>query len=152
MSEFSNIALTLIAPFEGLAKVKSDGLVYPYLDTMANPPRWTQGYGETLGIEASSPPWTKEQSLGQLRIRIDQFGERVAMLAPSLRLHPARHAAVVSWAYNCGLGAFQHSRLRKAILASDWVSAKQLILKPDTAGGVVYRGLTRRRIAESLLM
>jgi lysozyme len=152
MNDFSSIALALIAPFEGLAKVKSDGLVYPYLDTMAIPNRWTQGYGETLGVEASSPPWTKEQALEQLRSRVKQFGSRVAMLAPTLVAHPSRHAAVVSWSYNCGLGAFQRSRLRKAILASDWVSAKQLILKPDTAGGIVYRGLTRRRLAESLLM
>jgi GH24 family phage-related lysozyme (muramidase) len=27
-----------------------------------------------------------------------------------------------------------------------------LILKPDTAGGVVYKGLVRRRAAESALM
>lgn len=152
MSEFSEIAALLIAPFEGLAKVRSDGLVYPYLDTLAKPPRWTQGYGETLGVEADSPPWTKEQALEQLRSRVEQFGSRVAMLAPTLVAYPPRHAAVVSWSYNCGLGAFQHSRLRKAILVSDWASAKQLILKPDTAGGVVYRGLTRRRLAESLLM
>jgi lysozyme len=149
---FAEIATGLIAPFEGLARVKPDGLVYPYLDTMAKPPRWTQGYGETLGIEENSPPWTKEQALSQLRIRVEQFGTRVAMLAPTLVPYPSRHAAVVSWAYNCGLGAFQHSRLRTAILNSDWALAKQLILKPDTAGGVVYKGLTRRRQAESSLM
>ena len=60
-------------------------------------------------------------------------------------------AAVTSWAWNCGTGAFKVSRLRRAINEGRWADAAELIRKPNTAGGVVLRGLTRRREAERAL-
>jgi GH24 family phage-related lysozyme (muramidase) len=58
---------------------------------------------------------------------------------------------VASRAWNCGIGAFKVSRLRKAINEDRWEDAAELMLKPDTAGGVVYRGLQRRRVAEAVM-
>lgn len=52
---------------------------------------------------------------------------------------------------NCGTGAFKVSRLRRAINEGRWDDAAELLRKPNTAGGVVYRGLDRRRQAERAL-
>jgi len=145
--EFDDIALSLIAPFEGCHKLK-DGLVYPYLDKLAKPPVWTQGYGITYGITEDSPPITRQRALDDLQTGIRRYGLRVLRLAPALAARPACHGAVTSWAWNVGLGAFQASRMRRAINEGRWDDAAQLILKPDTAGGVVYRGLQRRRLEE----
>ena len=151
MREWYEIAAALITPFEGLHTLKSDGLVYPYLDKLAKPPVWTQGYGICYGISESSPPITKQQATKDFEVGVRTYGLRCAALSPVLLQHPKKLAAVTSWAWNCGVGAYKVSRLRKAIDREDWVSAGELILKPQTAGGVVYRGLVRRREAEASL-
>lgn len=150
MKPWDQIATQLIAPYEGCHDLRN-GLVYPYFDTLAKPGVWTQGYGITYGITGDSSPITKEQAMLDLQSGVRAYGMRCAELAPILLQHPNKLAAVTSWAWNCGIGAFKVSRLRKAILREDWETAAQLILKPDTAGGVVYRGLVRRRQAEAAL-
>lgn len=89
-----------------------------------------------------------KQELGQ---GLSDYGKKCLSLAPALVNKPECMAAVTSWAWNCGTGAFKVSRLRKAINDGRWADAAQLIRKPNTAGGVVYRGLTRRREAERAL-
>lgn len=146
--EWYEIAFKLIVPYEGLHRVGKDGMVYPYLDTLAKPPVWTRGYGRCYGITEFSPSITKEEAKLELQQGIQVYGMKCAKLAPGLLRKPLCHAAVTSWAWNCGTGAFQASRLRRAINEDRWEDAAQLILKPDTAGGVVYRGLQRRRFSE----
>lgn len=148
MSDWADIAVELIKPFEGCHTIRG-GLVYPYLDTLAKPPVATRGYGRCYGITMESPPITEQEALLELKEGVKAYGMRCATLAPVLLQHPKKLAAVTSWAWNCGTGAFKVSRLRKAILREDWAAASQLILKPNTAGGVVYRGLVRRRQAEA---
>ena len=150
-SEWAILAASLIKPYEGLHALKSDGLVYPYLDTLAKPNLPTRGYGRTYGITMESPPITKEQAILELTEGIESYGLKCASLAPVLLQHPRKLAAVTSWAWNCGVGAFKVSRLRKAIIDERWDVAAELMLKPDTAGGTVYRGLQRRRAAEAAL-
>lgn len=146
------LAVKLIAPYEGCHDVRKDGLVYPYLDKLAKPPVVTQGYGITYGgITMESGPITKAQALLELERGVQRYGMNCAALAPILIQHPNRLAAVTSWAWNCGVGAFKVSRLRRAINDGRWDDAANLMLKPDTAGGVVYRGLQRRRAAEAAL-
>jgi lysozyme len=66
---------------------------------------------------------------------------------------PARRlAALISFAYNCGLGNYRISTLRKRVIASDWDGAATEILKWNKAAGRVLPGLTRRRQAESMLL
>lgn len=151
MKEWYELATALVAPFEGCHDVRSDGLVYPYLDKLAKPHVYTLGYGVCYGISENSPPITKEQALLDLQAGVRTYGLRCAALSPVLLQHPKKLAAVTSWAWNCGVGAYKVSRLRKAIDREDWVAAGELILKPQTAGGVVYRGLVRRREAEASL-
>lgn len=149
--EWVDLAVKLIAPFEGLHKVGKDGLVYPYLDKLAKPNVWTRGYGRTYGISEDSQPITKARAKDELREGVRSYGAKVLVLATRLATSSECMAAVTSWAWNCGTGAFRHSRLRKAINAGQWGRAADLIRKPDTAGGVTYRGLVKRRAAESAL-
>lgn len=142
------LAEPLVAQFEGCAKRGKDGLIYPYLDMLAKPPRWTRGFGRTYGISGSSPAITSRRASIELAQGLGTYGRRVAALAPGLLDKPECMAAVTSWAWNCGTGAFQASRLRRAINEGRWWDAAQLIRKPNTAGGVVLRGLTRRRETE----
>jgi lysozyme len=151
MMDWPQISAKLIAPYEGCHDLRG-GLVYPYLDKLAKPPVWTIGYGITYGgICETTPPITKQQAMRDFEQGIKQYGLRCASLAPILLQHPNKLAAVTSWAWNCGIGAFKVSRLRRAINEQRWDDAASLILKPDTAGGVVYRGLQRRRAAEAAL-
>jgi lysozyme len=63
-----------------------------------------------------------------------------------------RLAAISSFIYNLGAGAYRGSTLRKRINASDWEGAKEQIIKWNKAGGKVLRGLTKRREAEAALL
>lgn len=144
------LCLTIVKPFEGCAK-RLGGLIYPYLDKLAKPPVWTRGYGRTYGITGDSAPIVQKEADDELSVGIGNYGAKVAALAPVTMHKPEVLAALTSWAWNCGTGAFKVSRLRRAINDGRWDDAAELIRKPDTAGGVVLRGLARRREAERAL-
>lgn len=141
------LCTSLVAAFEGCEK-RAGRLIRPYLDRLAKPPVWTRGYGRTFGISGDSPPITLDEAKAELRAGLSVYGRRCATLAPALLERPECLAAVTSWAWNCGTGAFKVSRLRRAINEGRWDDAAELLRKPNTAGGVVYRGLDRRRQAE----
>ena len=144
------IALPFVARFEGCEK-RRGGVIYPYLDKLANPPVWTRGYGRTYEITETSGPITQKEAQNELADGLTRYAANCLKLAPGLAQKPAALAAVASWTWNCGLGAFKRSRLRRAINAGNWELASQYIRTPRTAGGVEYRGLARRRDAESAL-
>lgn len=60
-------------------------------------------------------------------------------------------AALIDFAFNLGAGNLQSSTLLRLINRGDMLSACDEFPKWNKAGGVVYRGLTRRRIAEKNL-
>jgi lysozyme len=142
--------MAIVKPFEGCAR-RVGGLIHPYLDKLAKPPVWTRGYGRTYGIAESSPPITPQEADRELGQGLASYGTRCLRYAPALVAKPACLAAVTSWSWNCGVGAFKVSRLRRAINEGRWADAAEFIRKPNTAGGVVLRGLTRRREAERSL-
>ena len=59
--------------------------------------------------------------------------------------------ALVDFAYNCGVGNFRSSTLRKKINAGDMAGASLEFARWNKGGGVVLAGLVRRREAERLL-
>lgn len=145
-----DLCIAIVAPFEGCEK-KVKGMIVPYLDKLAKPPVWTRGYGRTYGITEHSPAITHEEAKKELGEGLSNYGKQVLKLSPILASKPECLAAVTSWAWNCGVGAYKVSRLRKAIDEGRWADASELIRKPTTAGGVEYRGLQRRREAERAL-
>lgn len=147
---WADMAVPLVAAFEGCHRQRG-GLIHPYLDTLAKPPVWTRGYGRTYGITQESSAITKDEAKEELKAGLAQYARKVLILALPLGERPACLAAVASWTWNCGVGAFKWSRLRKAINEGRWADAVEHIKTPRTAGGVVYPGLIRRREAESAL-
>lgn len=147
---FLDLALPLVASFEGCHK-KRGNLVYPYLDRLAKPNVWTRGYGRTYGISKDSPAISVEKAKGELKAGLIEYAKTCIKLAPALAERPECLAAVVSWSWNCGLGAFRVSRLRRSINTGQWENAERNIQTPATAGGREIQGLKRRRMAESAL-
>lgn len=150
MTGWLDLAIPLVAAFEGCEKRRGD-MVYPYLDRLAKPAVWTRGYGRTYGITEGSPPISRQEAKEELATGLAAYAAKCVAMAPGLTHRPAAMAAVASWAWNCGVGAFRVSRLRRAINEGRWADAAELIKKPATAGGVVLRGLERRRNAEAAL-
>jgi lysozyme len=147
---WADIAVPLVARFEGCAK-RVGALILPYLDRLAKPNVWTRGYGRTYGITEASPGITPDEAKTELRAGLSSYAGQCLKLAPALAQRPECLAAVSSWAWNCGVGAFRHSRLRRAINEGRWDDAAELIKRPRTAGGVELRGLARRRDAEAAI-
>lgn len=79
------------------------------------------------------------------------FAEEVAKIVPKT-LNDNQFSALVSFAYNVGIGALSKSTLLKKVKANAGdVSIKNEFLKWNKAGGKVLDGLTRRRTAEAAL-
>jgi lysozyme len=138
--------LELIKRFEGLR-------LTPYLCSAGVP---TIGYGATyyqsgLKVTLFDAPITKAQAEELLRWHV-QTVYLPGVLKRCPGLSGGRLEAVLSFAFNLGLGALARSSLRKAINAKDWSWAALEILKWNRAGGKPNRGLTVRRQAEALIL
>ena len=154
MDEVFKIAIeSLIKPFEGYARRLPDGgcCAYPDPGTGAEP--WTIGYGSTGSGIGPGTVWTKDQAEQRLQEHVRHFSQGLVRLSPKLlQALPRRFAAVLSWAYNCGLGNYRISTLRKRVNAKDWDGAAEEIVKWNKAYGRVMQGLTKRRQAEALML
>lgn len=143
----------LIKPFEGLAKLLPDGRVAAYPDPGTRGHPWTIGWGATGPDINPGTVWTLEQCELALDHHIDYFTSNLFKQSNTLPLAlPRRIAAVISWAYNCGLGNYRISTFKKRVDSQDWQGASEECLKWNKAAGRVLPGLTRRRIAESVLL
>ena len=143
----------LVKPFEGYHKRLPDGSCQAYPDPATGSHPWTIGYGSTGPGIAPGTIWTAAQAENALQVDLARFEAGVINLSPNIVREPARRlAALISFAYNCGLGNYRISTLRKRVIASDWDGAATEILKWNKAAGRVLPGLTRRRQAESILL
>ena len=80
---------------------------------------------------------------------IDRFSEGVLRLLPK-GIAQRRFDALVSFAFNCGLGALQKSTLLKKVKADPADPAiRAEFMKWVNAGGRKLQGLVRRRAAEA---
>lgn len=143
----------LIRPFEGYHRRLPDGgcAAYPDPATKADP--WTIGYGSTGPDITPDTRWTHDQALAALRSETTQKALGVLKLSPTLAAEPDRRiAALTSFAYNCGLGNYRISTLRRRVNQHDWPEAAREIVKWNKAAGRVMAGLTRRRAAEAALL
>ena len=137
-----DVALTLIKPFEGL-ELKS----YPDPGTGGDP--WTIGYGATGPEIKPGLVWTKEQADARLASDVTKFALGVCKLV-KVPVNANQSGALISFAFNVGLGALGSSTLLKKLNAGDYAGAAQEFARWNKAGGKVMPGLTRRRSAEAL--
>lgn len=137
MSQALELALRLIRAFEGCR-------LRAYL-CPANV--WTICFGSTRGVKQGDVA-TQTHCDMLLASEAGGFMLRVLQLCPTLAAHPAKLAAVTSFAYNVGLGALKASTLRRKCLAKDWRGAGEQFARWDRAGGKRLRGLAIRRAME----
>lgn len=152
--EAKRIAIdTLIKPFEGYHKRLPDGSCTAYPDPGTGGDPWTIGYGSTGPTIRKGTVWTKEQAEAALDKHVDYFLLGILKLSPTLlRANPNQIAAVLSFAYNCGLGNYRISTFKKRVDVADWERAALEIVRWNKAAGRVMPGLTRRRKAEAQLL
>lgn len=114
---------------------------------------WTIGWGETLNV-SSGDTWTQVQADTTFCTRLTDFTRRVKNL---LIVKPSEKqlAALVSLAYNIGVGAFSTSTALKCHNRGDFLAAANAIELFDkvTINGVKVRdqGLVNRRVLEKAM-
>jgi len=147
--------MDLIKSFEGLHRLRSDGMVHVYPDAGYGWKWTTQGYGTTVNpdtrqkLKKGDPPITKDQALRWLRMDIERKYEPPVRQMVKVPLSEDSMGALVSFAYNCGTGALRRSTLLKRVNAKRWDDVPNQFLRWNKSNGKVFRGLTRRRKAEA---
>ena len=137
--KISQEGIALIKKFEG-CKLES------YL-CAANVP--TIGYGSTKGIEMGmtiSQERAEELFLEDLEVYEDAVNKAV-----ELPLHQHQFDALVSWTFNLGGANLNASTMLKVLNQGAYEDVPAQMKRWNKAGGKVLEGLTRRRLAESLL-
>ena len=143
----------LIKPFEGYANKLANGSCKAYPDPGTGGRPWTIGFGSTGSDIGPNTIWTRQQAEEALEKHILYFTSNVLKLSPNLiTANPRQLAAIISFAYNCGLGNYRISTLKKRVDTGNWEGAAKEIQRWNKANGKVLKGLTRRRKAEAALL
>lgn len=137
---------------------------------------WTIGYGHVLyqeqirlpmvRVEGKNIPmirkemplkpednrvWTKEEINELFRVDVENFERGVLRLVPGSAGRQGSFDALVSFAFNAGLGNLQRSTIRMKANRGDWEGAADAFRMWTKGGGKVLPGLVKRREAEIAL-
>ena len=117
---------------------------------------WTVGVGHLIGDGKSLPAewdrvFTKEEIDGILKRDLRRFELGVHKMLPNMPLRQGEFDALVSFCFNLGLGCFQRSTVRQALLRGDKTQAMESLIKYCRAGGKILKGLQNRRLDEKAL-
>jgi len=137
---WQSIATALIQSFEGCK-------LEPYQDVGGV---WTCGWGSTGVDVVSGEPWTQDYADQRFQTDLERFGQAVDEII-HVTLNDNRKAALVSFAYNLGDNALEHSTLALRINGGDMIGAAEQFTAWCHVNGAVVEGLLRRRIAEQSL-
>jgi lysozyme len=137
--------LTLMRSFEGC---KLDA--YPDPGSRDGKPV-TIGWGSTGPDIALGMRWTQEQADARHEQDVAKFAAGVEKLLNGTPTNSDQFSALVSLAYNIGLGALGSSTLLKLHKAGDHAGAAAQFIRWNKNDGRVMNGLTRRREAEARL-
>ena len=141
----NDAGLQLIKSFEGYAQaVPGSTDVVAYLDAVGVP---TIGYGHTGSDVHMGLRITQAQAEGLLQDDLARFENGVASCV-TVPLTDNQFAALVSFAYNLGVGTLQESTLLRLLNSGDTTGAADQFLRFVYAGGQQLAGLVRRRQAE----
>lgn len=111
---------------------------------------WTIGYGSTGRDIGPELTWTQEQAEARLCSDLHRFENSVEQLV-LVPMTDNQFAALVSFCYNLGAGALEHSTLLRLLNEGDIEGAADQFLRWDHDGGVKVAGLTARRNDERSL-
>ena len=117
---------------------------------------WTVGVGHLIGDGKSLPDswnrtFSQEEIDGILKSDLRRFELGVHKMLPNVPLRQHEFDAIISFCFNLGLGCFQRSTLRQALLRGDKKAAMESLVKYCRAGGKILRGLQLRRLDEKAL-
>jgi len=117
---------------------------------------FTVGIGHLIGDGKSLPEswnrtFTMEEIDGILKRDLQRFERGVLKMLPNVPLRQHEFDCLVSFCFNLGLGTFQRSTLRQALLRGDKKAAMESLVKYCRAGGKILRGLQIRRLDERAL-
>jgi lysozyme len=146
----SPAGLKLVQSFEGCEKRASRGRFKAYVDPVGI---LTIGWGHTNATGRQftrDEVWTQAECDAALREDLGAFETGVRALVKA-ELEQCQFDALVSFAYNCGLGNLKSSTLLRKVNRCDFAGAAREFGKWNKAGGRVLTGLTRRRAAEATL-
>ena len=140
-----DIAVPMVANFEG-KRLRA----YPDPATGGEP--WTIGFGNTHYLDGTKvhpgDEITEDEAEKLLRATVSHFMHDVLALV-HVEINANEGAAIVSLAYNIGLGNFRKSTLLKKLNAGDKDGAAREFIRWNKANHKVLAGLTRRREAEA---
>jgi lysozyme len=94
--------------------------------------------------------WSKEEVDALLAKDVVRFERGLDKFLP-IKLTQNEYDAILSFCFNLGLGTFQRSTLRQALLRGDKIGAMESLRKYNKAGGKVLKGLDNRRKDEEAL-
>ena len=136
---------------------------------------WTVGYGAVLYQEQIRLPmihkegytgpirkefplrsednrvWSKKEIEERFLVDVGTFERGVLRLVPGVSGAQARFDALVSLAYNIGLGNLQRSQIRMRANRDDWEGAADAFMQWTKAAGKELPGLVKRRKDERAL-
>lgn len=117
---------------------------------------WTIGYGATGDGIMPGTRWTQEQADWRFNSDLQRFYSGLVELLPMIAgWTPNRIAALVSWAFNVGLGAVSESTLRTRLLSGERTDVETIVsqelMRWNKGDSGELPGLTRRRAAEIAL-
>jgi GH24 family phage-related lysozyme (muramidase) len=143
--------IALIQQFEGCAKKQADGSFAAYPDPGTGGDPWTIGWGTTGADVAQGAVWTQAQCDDRLTADLTSFAAKVSAVLGGAQTSQHQFDALVSFAYNVGVGNLSSSTLLKLHKAGDFAGAAQQFGRWNKAAGKVLAGLTKRRAAEAAL-
>lgn len=137
--------VALIQRFEGLR-------LAPYLCPAQV---WTIGYGATYGpdgqrVTRHTPSITEAEANALLERDLGRFAPGVDRLV-TVAVTPEQRAALVSFAFNLGLGALKSSTLLRRVNGMEWTDVPDQFRRWVFGGGRKLPGLVARREAEAAL-
>jgi lysozyme len=143
MTDVCQAAKNLIKADEGL-------VLHAYADPATGGDPWTIGYGHTGPGVREMGIITMDQANALFEADITKFADDVDALLEG-DVTENQFGAMVSLAYNIGLGNFEKSSVLRFHNAGDYVTAANRFLLWNMAAGRVMAGLTRRRAEERTL-
>lgn len=132
----------LVKQFEGC-------VLKAYPDPGSGGDPWTIGYGHTGPEVKRGVVWTQAQADAALQSDLAHFDAGVSALIGAAPTTQGQFDAMVSFAFNVGLGNLKSSTLLRLHNAGDHAGAAAQFQRWNKAAGKVMNGLVKRRSAEA---
>ena len=121
---------------------------YPNWQNLSGAP-WTIGWGHTKGVKPG-----QKITIEQAQIFFDEDTKdavNAVNQGVKVPINQNQFDALVSFTFNCGVGAFSNSSLLRHLNAKNYTAAANEFAKWNKSGGVISNGLIARRATEAKL-